>query len=51
MLDNLYYWASAFWPLWLTVLFIGIVAWAYWPSRKGEMEAHGRIPFEDDRQG
>lgn len=37
-----------FWIVWTFLLFVGIVAWAYWPSRKQEMEDHGRIPFRDE---
>jgi cytochrome c oxidase cbb3-type subunit 4 len=36
------------WVVWLMALFVGIVAWVYWPKRKGEMEEHGRIPLRDD---
>jgi cytochrome c oxidase cbb3-type subunit 4 len=48
--ETILHWANALWPVWLTLLFVGIVAWVYWPSRKGEMEARGRIPLEDDRE-
>jgi cytochrome c oxidase cbb3-type subunit 4 len=39
-----------FWLLWLMLLFIGIVAWVYWPSRrrKKSFEETARIPLEDD---
>jgi cytochrome c oxidase cbb3-type subunit 4 len=45
-----------FWVIWLMVLFAGIVAWVYWPSRRREMDDNARIPFrdqedEDGRQG
>ena len=33
----------------MTVVFALIVAAAYWPGRKTDIESHGRIPFEDDR--
>ena len=32
-----------FWVVWLMVLFVGIVAWVYWPSRQqadGRRRAH-----------
>jgi len=32
----------------MTLLFIGIVAVTYWPSRKSKIEEQGRIPLEDD---
>lgn len=37
------------WVLWFTLLFAGIVVWAFWPSNKSRFEAHGRIPLDDDR--
>lgn len=37
-----------FWVVWLMVLFVGIVAWVYWPSRRKEMEDNSRIPFRDE---
>ncbi len=36
------------WIVWLTLLFLGIVAWTFWPSRKEKLERHGRIPFENE---
>jgi len=37
------------WVLWFVVLFVGIVAWAFWPSNKARLEAQARIPLDDDR--
>lgn len=34
------------WVVWLVLLFLGIVAWTYWPSRRDRLERHGRIPFD-----
>lgn len=39
---------KSLWLLWCVLLFVGIVAWVYWPSRKSRLEAHGRIPFKDE---
>ncbi len=36
------------WVVWLMLIFLGIVAWAFWPRNKQRLEAHGRIPLEDD---
>lgn len=36
------------WLLWLLALFVGIVAWAYWPRRRRQLEQHGKIPLRDD---
>ena len=42
--------ARAWWGLWLMILFVGIVGWAMWPSRKRseEMRDAAMIPFRDD---
>ncbi|MEZ5668521.1 MAG: cbb3-type cytochrome c oxidase subunit 3 [Alphaproteobacteria bacterium] len=36
------------WVVWLGLLFIGIVAWALWPSNKARFEHASRIPLDDD---
>ena len=38
----------SFWVLWLMLLFLGIIAYAYWPKRKKKMESYGAIPLRDD---
>jgi cytochrome c oxidase cbb3-type subunit IV len=45
--------ADMLYPIWIllfVVLFLAIVAWACWPSRrqKERMDDHARIPFRDD---
>lgn len=40
--------ARSFWGLWLMLLFVGIVVWTMWPSRKKKLEDQGKIPFKDD---
>ncbi len=52
-MDELAEFARQMYPYWLVLLvalFIGIVAWAYWPSarRRRDMEDHAGIPFRDD---
>ncbi len=47
-LQDLAIWLRQLWVLWLMLLFVGIVAWVYWPRRKDRLEEHGRIPLEDD---
>lgn len=49
-LQELVVFAKSLWVVWLGLLFIGIVVWAFWPSRKrkAEMEHNARIPLEDD---
>lgn len=29
-------------------VFIGLVAYVYWPRRKRKVEAHGQIPLKED---
>jgi cytochrome c oxidase cbb3-type subunit IV len=36
------------WNVWFMMLFIGIVAWALWPSRRRRLEDLGRIPLRSD---
>ena len=45
---SLYTHVKALWVVWFMLLFVFIVARAYWPSRKDEMEQRGRIPFAED---
>lgn len=44
-----YAFLKSLWTVWLVLLFVGIVAWVYWPGQRKKMEAHARIPLEDDR--
>lgn len=50
-MQELYAFIKQLWVLWLLLLFVGIVVWAYWPKRKAEMEEHGKIPFKDQDGG
>lgn len=36
------------WVVWFMGLFIGIVVWALWPSRRQKLEDLGRIPLRHD---
>lgn len=36
------------WGLWLMMIFLGIVAWAFWPTNKKRFEADAEIPFKDE---
>lgn len=42
--------ARAWWGAWLMLLFLGIVAWAMWPSRRRSQEMHdaSMIPFREN---
>jgi cytochrome c oxidase cbb3-type subunit 4 len=39
--------ARSVWGLWLMLVFLGIVAWTMWPSRKKKLEDQAKIPFRD----
>ncbi len=34
----------------VTVGFLALVAWVYWPSRRSRLEAFGRIPLDNDSE-
>ena len=36
------------WVVWFMLVFLGIVGWVVWPRNKNRLEAHGRIPLDDD---
>ena len=42
--------ATLFSLLSVTLGFVTLLAWVYWPSRRRRLEAHGRIPLEDETQ-
>jgi cytochrome c oxidase cbb3-type subunit 4 len=37
-----------FWVLWVMMIFIGIVFYAYRPKNKDRLEEYGSIPLKDD---
>ena len=41
-----------YWGLVLMMLFLAVVAWAFWPSasRKKAMDDHANIPFREDTE-
>jgi cytochrome c oxidase cbb3-type subunit 4 len=49
--EALYRFVGSLWVVWLMALFIAMVVWVFWPSRKARLEKHGRIPLKDDEQG
>jgi len=40
--------ARPIWAVWLIVLFVGIVFWAFRPKNRKRMEKYGNIPLADD---
>ena len=49
MLEEIYHFANALWPLWGMILFLGIVAYVAWPGNKSKLESYGEIPLDDDK--
>ena len=45
---EIYDFAASLWVLWLMVIFIGVVVWAFWPGHKRRFQSYGDIPFKDD---
>mgnify|MGYP001561730926 CR=1 FL=1 len=38
---------KSLWVVWFAVLFVGIVVWVFWPSRRRRLEEHAQIPLRD----
>ena len=49
-METLYEWVASLWLVWLVILFVGIVAWAFWPKRKERLQRHADIPLRDEDQ-
>lgn len=47
--ETLYGVVRSLWVVWLMLIFLGIVVWAFWPGRKKKMEHASRIPLEDEQ--
>jgi cytochrome c oxidase cbb3-type subunit 4 len=47
-METLVEFARSVWGLWLMLLFLGIVLWTMWPSRKKKLEDQAKIPFKED---
>jgi cytochrome c oxidase cbb3-type subunit 4 len=43
--------ARSAWVVWLMVLFIGIVYWAFRPKKRDRFENDAKPPFADDENG
>ena len=43
--------AGSVWLVWLMVLFIGIVFWAFRPRNRRRFERDGEIPFHGEKDG
>lgn len=47
-LAELYPLIKSLWHVWFMALFVGIVIWAFWPTRKARLEQHGSIPLRHE---
>jgi cytochrome c oxidase cbb3-type subunit 4 len=49
-MEGFYETVRSLWVVWLMIIFVGIVAWAFWPSRRQQrkMDDHAQIPLRDD---
>ena len=43
--------ARSLWVVWLMMLFLGVVFWAFRPKNRRRFEEHGMIPFKSDENG
>jgi len=50
-LAELYETARSLWVVWLMLLFLGVVFWAFRPKNKKRFEDDAQIPFKDDNGG
>lgn len=41
---------KSLWVVWLMGVFLAIAVWAYWPLNKERLQAHARIPLDDDER-
>ncbi len=40
---------NSLWVVWLMLIFLGIVFWAFRPKNKARFEADAHIPFRDEQ--
>lgn len=40
---------KSLWVVWFMAVFVAIAVWAYWPRNKSRLQAHARIPLDDER--
>ncbi len=50
-LVTFYMTVRSYWIVWVMLLFVGMIVWVYWPNHRAAMDAHARIPLDDDAQG
>ena len=50
-LESIWQAARSLWVLWLMILFLGVVFWAFRPKNRKRFEDYGKIPFRDEGNG
>jgi cytochrome c oxidase cbb3-type subunit IV len=45
---DIYVALRSLWVVWFMALFVFVVAWAFWPSRRKSLEEQARIPLRHD---
>jgi cbb3-type cytochrome oxidase subunit 3 len=45
---SIVHWLSHYSVVFMTLVFVVIVASTFWPGRKASIEQQGQIPFKDD---
>ena len=43
--------ARPMWVVWLVIMFLGVVFFAFRPKNRKRFEEHGAIPFKNDGNG
>lgn len=42
-----YPWLKALWTVWFFLLFVGLIIWTMWPSRRARWTELSQIPLRD----
>jgi cytochrome c oxidase cbb3-type subunit 4 len=49
-MSELYEFLRSLWVVWLILIFLGIVAWAFWPGNRKRFKRDADIPFREDSE-
>ncbi len=49
-MEGLYEFLSSLWVVWLFLVFLGVVAWAFWPGHRNRFKRDAEIPFREDSE-
>lgn len=47
---DIYQFLHDYWVVWMVIVFLGIIAWVYWPSRRRKQgfDEAAQIPLDDE---